>query len=126
MKTKVIMKYKNWIFAFVGIMTVLLYKFFMLSSIDSFGIATVIDSYHGFSKNQFDYEYFISDRRYTGYYRGITVSKVELNEKYILIYDSKNPGNHTVVFDLPYLDENQLDSLKACCKPSEIVSLFKF
>ena len=92
-------------------------------SLDKFAKGTINKSYNS-SKGvpRYIYDFSVYSKNFEGFNRGGGPGKRKgLNKEYLVGYNSSNPNLNHMFFDLPYVNDNMLDSLNVCCSPQDFV-----
>lgn len=80
----------------------------------------------GLSKNTVGYTFEVDGINYSAFTQGIRGDDAETSDKYIVVFDSLNPDNNSIVYEIPYSGDYQLDSLRMCCKPQDLISSWEY
>ena len=115
-------------YGFAGVLLVSSYFWDSQSArkVNSFSFATITSAMDGIRKNVYHYEFNAGDVLFEDVYQSRLNNGVYRGNKYILVYDSLDYNNNAVLFSMPYYGERQLDSLRHCCNPSEMVSAWDY
>lgn len=110
----------------VAFSLVLMWSFFTHDKVNAIHFATVSSKVNGIKKNKVRYSFSLGGVEYRSSYQGQRGDDAHIGDKYIVVFDSLNPENNNIIFDLRYESSAQVDSLKKNIDPKGLISWWDY
>lgn len=96
------------------------------AKVDAISFATITTKINGLKKNKISYNLYVEGVEYGATYHGQRGDDVRVGENFVAVYESNNPDNNNIIFNMRYINELQLDSLREKVDPQDLIKWWEY